>query len=166
MRLEYLSFFGAYYQWNQEGKCKAVFITAEGGDCTQCQTCQEYGHWARNCPTEGNEENEVVEAYGPTCSVQENYETAPQYSTMEQSSVNNQFEDTRPYVEESTNDLEEKEEITDPARLKMISRAVGMIKKSKIQKVARSQVVSFLTQKGMSESDIELAFNKAKENSN
>lgn len=64
---------------------------------------------------------------------------------------------------ESNKEPEEKQEIKDPARLKMISRAVVVIKKASMQNIPRSEVVSFLTQKGMNESDIELAYSTAQE---
>merc|ERR1719216_56047 len=64
---------------------------------------------------------------------------------------------------ESNKQPEDEQKINDPARIKMISRAVVVIKKASMQNIPRSEVISFLTQKGMSESDIELAYSTAQE---
>ena len=64
---------------------------------------------------------------------------------------------------ESNKEPEDEHKVSDPARLKMISRAVVVIKKASMQNIPRSEVVGFLTQKGMTEPDIEIAYSTAQE---
>jgi len=48
-------------------------------------------------------------------------------------------------------------------RVKMIQRAVIVIKKAAMKNISRKEVIEFLTDKGMNRSDIELAYQKASE---
>jgi len=61
------------------------------------------------------------------------------------------------------NKVEPKEDKMSPERIKMIQRAVIVIKKAAMKNISRDEVVEFLTDKKMSREDIELAYKKAQE---
>lgn len=66
-----------------------------------------------------------------------------------------------PIVNEKLEMIHTQEKLMDPQRLKMIQRAVIVIKRACMKKIKRPEVVEFLREKGMSVEDVDLAFMKA-----
>ena len=64
---------------------------------------------------------------------------------------------------DSKSNNEQEDNVISKERVKMIQRAVIVIKKAAMKNISRKEVIEFLTDKGMNRSDIELAYQKASE---
>eukprot|EP01084_Bolivina_argentea_P303600 524204_1 len=65
--------------------------------------------------------------------------------------------------ETEESDMKEKDIKMDVNRLKMLQRAVLVIKKAAMKTISRNEIIEFLKAKGMNINDIELAYNKAQQ---